>query len=115
MIGAIIGDIVGSRFEWNNYRKKDFILFTEDCFATDDSIMLEQCCNIKPKRLIYQKQRYSGCRKLADLIRIADSAEASITGFTVMTPSPTTVSATGQPCESVPADYLPRHWKQHCR
>ena len=39
MIGAIIGDIVGSRFEWNNYRKKDFILFTEDCFATDDSIM----------------------------------------------------------------------------
>ena len=39
MIGAIIGDIVGSRFEWNNYRKKDFTLFTEDCFATDDSIM----------------------------------------------------------------------------
>lgn len=31
------------------------------------------------------------------------------------TPSPTTVSATGQPCESVLADYLPRHWKQRCR
>ena len=38
-IGAIIGDIVGSRFEWNNYRHKDFELFTEKCFATDDSIM----------------------------------------------------------------------------
>lgn len=24
MLGAIIGDIVGSRFEWNNYRAKDF-------------------------------------------------------------------------------------------
>lgn len=27
MLGAIIGDIVGSRFEWNNYRSKDFIFF----------------------------------------------------------------------------------------
>lgn len=39
MIGAIIGDIVGSRFEWDNYRHKDFELFTSECFATDDSIM----------------------------------------------------------------------------
>ena len=39
MIGAIIGDIVGSRFEFNNYRAKDFELFTSDCFFTDDSIM----------------------------------------------------------------------------
>lgn len=39
MIGAIIGDIVGSRFEWNNHRSKDFELFGEGCFATDDSIM----------------------------------------------------------------------------
>lgn len=39
MIGAIIGDIVGSRFEFDNLRSKDFVLFTEDCFATDDSIM----------------------------------------------------------------------------
>lgn len=39
MIGAIIGDIVGSRFEFNNYRSKDFELFTEDCKVTDDSIM----------------------------------------------------------------------------
>lgn len=39
MIGAIIGDIVGSRFEWNNHRAKDFELFTPECFATDDSVM----------------------------------------------------------------------------
>lgn len=39
MIGAIIGDIVGSRFEFNNHRSKDFDLFTRDCFPTDDSIM----------------------------------------------------------------------------
>ena len=39
MLGAIIGDIVGSRFEFNNHRSKEFDLFTSDCFVTDDSIM----------------------------------------------------------------------------
>ncbi|MDR1471999.1 MAG: ADP-ribosylglycohydrolase family protein [Synergistaceae bacterium] len=39
MLGAIIGDIVGSRFEFNNHRSKDFELFGDGCFATDDSIM----------------------------------------------------------------------------
>lgn len=39
MIGAIIGDIVGSRFEWKNHRNKKFELFTDKCFFTDDSVM----------------------------------------------------------------------------
>lgn len=39
MLGAIIGDIVGSRFEWNNIKTKEFELFTDKCFPTDDSIM----------------------------------------------------------------------------
>lgn len=39
MLGAIIGDIVGSRFEFKNHRSKEFDLFAGSCFATDDSIM----------------------------------------------------------------------------
>ncbi|GHU75694.1 hydrolase [Clostridia bacterium] len=39
MLGAIIGDIVGSRFEFDNYRHKDFELFGKGCKVTDDSIM----------------------------------------------------------------------------
>lgn len=39
MLGAIIGDIVGSRFEFNNHRSKEFELFADGCFVTDDSIM----------------------------------------------------------------------------
>lgn|GEM_PF-45256 len=39
MLGAIIGDIVGSRFEWHNIKSKDFDLLTHKCFPTDDSIM----------------------------------------------------------------------------
>ena len=39
MLGAIIGDIVGSRFECTPAKTKDFQLFTEDSCLTDDSMM----------------------------------------------------------------------------
>lgn len=45
MIGAIIGDIVGSRFEWNNHRSKDFDLLPHQCFFTDDSVMSLAVCD----------------------------------------------------------------------
>lgn len=39
MLGAIIGDVVGSRFEWHNLKSKKFVLFTPACKPTDDSVM----------------------------------------------------------------------------
>ena len=39
MLGAIVGDIVGSRFEFNNHRSKDFEMFHRDCEFTDDTVM----------------------------------------------------------------------------
>ena len=39
MTGAIIGDIAGSRFEFNNHRSKDFEIFHKDSFFTDDTVM----------------------------------------------------------------------------
>ena len=39
MIGAIIGDIVGSRFEFDNHRSTDFDFFSRDCDFTDDTVM----------------------------------------------------------------------------
>ena len=41
MLGAIIGDIAGSRFEWNNTKSKKFELLShiKGCKVTDDSIM----------------------------------------------------------------------------
>ena len=39
MIGAILGDIIGSRFEFRNHLSKDFKLLTTDCCFTDDSVM----------------------------------------------------------------------------
>lgn len=39
MYGAFIGDIVGSKYEFNNIKTKDFPLFSQGCNYTDDTIM----------------------------------------------------------------------------
>ncbi len=44
MIGPLIGDMAGSRFEWNNNRSKFFEFLIPSCFPTDDSIMSLAIC-----------------------------------------------------------------------
>ena len=39
MIGAIIGDVVGSRFEFHNHLSKEFEFMTDSCEFTDDTVM----------------------------------------------------------------------------
>lgn len=39
MLGAMIGDIVGSVFEWDNIKTTDFRLFSEAGFFTDDTVL----------------------------------------------------------------------------
>lgn len=39
ILGAVIGDIIGSVYEWKNVRKIDFPLFSSDSFFTDDSVL----------------------------------------------------------------------------
>ncbi len=39
MLGAIIGDIVGSQYEWQEFKRKEFTLFTSACKFTDDTLM----------------------------------------------------------------------------
>lgn len=39
MLGAITGDIVGSRFEFSPYKSTQFELFHPECCLTDDSIL----------------------------------------------------------------------------
>ena len=38
MLGAIIGDIVGSVYEWHPIKTKDFPFFADNCCFTDDSV-----------------------------------------------------------------------------
>jgi len=39
MIGAIAGDVIGSVYEWNNIKTKQFDLFSPDCCFTDDTVL----------------------------------------------------------------------------
>lgn len=67
MIGAIIGDVVGSRFEFNNIKTKKFELLTEQSVFTDDTVLtiavLDWCLNSKDKsddkEAIYYLQKWA--------------------------------------------------------
>jgi ADP-ribosylglycohydrolase len=39
MIGAIAGDIIGSIYEWDNIKTKEFQLFSPRCTFTDDTVL----------------------------------------------------------------------------
>ena len=39
MIGAIIGDMVGSIYEFDNIKHKDFLFFSDSMEPTDDSVL----------------------------------------------------------------------------
>ena len=44
MIGAVIGDIAGSKYELHNHRSKRFEFLADDCFFTDDTVMTLAVC-----------------------------------------------------------------------
>jgi len=39
MIGAIAGDTIGSVYEWERIKSKQFDLFSPDCCFTDDTVL----------------------------------------------------------------------------
>ena len=71
MLGAIAGDIIGSVYEWDNIKIKDFPLFSPHCFFTDDSILTialadslltgrSYCENLKKFYRLYPDGGYGG-------------------------------------------------------
>lgn len=63
MLGAIIGDIVGSRFEFNNTNKYDFKLFHKDCSFTDDTICTVAIADAVMRRESYKMSLLRWCRE----------------------------------------------------
>ena len=97
MLGAIIGDIVGSRFEWDNYKAKDFEFLTNDCFFTDDSVMSLALC----EALLESKPDFSDLREQAVAKMRAFGgvmAELFPAGFISATRSLITAMATVRQC-----------------
>lgn len=66
MIGAIIGDIAGSRFEFNNTNDYNFELFAKDCSFTDDTICTVAIADAILKGIDYQDSVLYWCRKYAN-------------------------------------------------
>lgn len=66
MLGAIIGDIVGSVYEWHNIKTIEFVLFKPNCFFTDDTVLTVATAKALMKDLNYTEayqdfaQRYPG-------------------------------------------------------
>ena len=71
MLGAIIGDIVGSRFEFveDIRRPKDFALFTDICRITDDSYMTLAVA--EALLLSYGEQEALKEQAIASMVKIA--------------------------------------------
>lgn len=57
MIGSIIGDIVGSKYEFNNIRSKEFELFSKDNRVTDDSVMTMAVMEMVNKGYLDDKEK----------------------------------------------------------
>lgn len=63
MIGAIIGDIIGSRFEFNNTNRMDFDLFTPECDYTDDTTCTVAIADAILNGKSYKDSLLEWCRK----------------------------------------------------
>lgn len=63
MLGAIIGDIIGSRFEFNNTRDYKFELFSKDSNFTDDTICTIAIADAIVSNKSYRDSVLEWCRK----------------------------------------------------
>ncbi|WP_280120453.1 ADP-ribosylglycohydrolase family protein [Sangeribacter muris] len=63
MIGAIIGDIAGSRFEFNNTNDYNFEFFHKDCSYTDDTICTVAVADAILRGVSYKDSILYWCRK----------------------------------------------------
>ena len=91
MLGAIIGDIVGSRFEFNNTRKRDFRMFTKECEFTDDTVCTVAVADAIAKGINYRDSLLNWCNNT--LTPKAVTAHHSPIGSHQITHNPTTASA----------------------
>lgn len=63
MLGAIIGDIVGSRFEFNNTSNYDFSLFTSESTFTDDTVCTIAIADAINTGRSYKEKLLQWCRE----------------------------------------------------
>lgn len=63
MLGAIIGDIVGSKYEFNNTFDYNFEMFSDGCDFTDDTICTVAIADAILNKRSYQESLHDWCRR----------------------------------------------------
>ena len=63
MIGAIAGDIIGSIYERNNIKTKEFPLFSPGCCFTDDSVLTIAIADVLLNSGSYSEKLKDYCRR----------------------------------------------------
>lgn len=105
MLGAIIGDIVGSVYEFESDKKKDFELFTEESRLTDDSMMtIAVGCACAKADLSdeddFKSWLFTICIRLAESFHLPDMATTFLDGLKAILWGHITALATALQCES---------------
>lgn len=97
MLGAIVGDIVGSVYEFMPHKSKIFPLFSEHSVFTDDTVMTLAVAEALMNGETEANYTYS-IQKRRDNISIAALAPYLALGFFKKIPDPTTASAMERLC-----------------
>ena len=109
MYGAIIGDIVGSKYEFRPINTKDFPFVSKGCEFTDDTVMTVAVARALMKA---RERNFNGEPASFRAILVAEMQELGRrfpgAGYGGMfaarpTPAPTTATATGRLCAFPPA------------
>ena len=119
MLGAILGDIVGSPYEFdhNNYKHKDFPLLSEKSHFTDDTVMTVAVAvglidgKGLPERTFCAVQHE--CGSGAVNIPMPVTAGCSAGGCTQKIRSPMVVSATARLCGCQQRAGCSIRWTKH--
>lgn len=98
MLGALIGDIVGSRFEFNNIKTKDFILFTNECTFTDDSLMTLAVAKVLMDKVYNDKNKIIDYFKYYGRKYNVGYGASFLDGYIAIEEMDITVLAMGLPC-----------------
>lgn len=96
MLGAIIGDIVGSRYEFANIHTTDFELFTLYNDFTDDTICTIAIADALLEGKPFKDSLLYWCRKYPS--PMGGMVHALPNGYIAQTHSRITASATARPC-----------------
>ena len=112
MLGALIGDLVGSVYEWRNIKSTQFEFLKPECFFTDDSVLTVATASALLTGTGYTEAYQVSPGATPD----GDTAATFPIGYTPITLSPTIAGAMARRCGSarwgLPSTPSMRSWQR---